>query len=95
MNAVFMAVKRSLAGRAHPGAEREKMRSRALARPLPEAPHHVVQPSARGLCFFWQKIGSVTLAPLARPAVPDILSTVADPAVKVYICLWRKGCNTR
>lgn len=32
---------------------------------------------------------------LARPAVPDILSTVADPAVKVYICFWRNGCNAR
>jgi len=47
MNAAVMAVKRSLAGRAHPGKEGEKMRSRALARPLPEPPHHVEQPFAR------------------------------------------------
>lgn len=45
----------SLAGRAHPGTEGEKMRSRALARPLPEPPHYVVQPFASGLCFFWRK----------------------------------------
>lgn len=63
MNAAFMAEKRILAGRRLLGSggvwggERkgEKMGSRALARPSPEPPHHVVQSSASGLCCFWQK----------------------------------------
>lgn len=75
---------------------KRKTRSRALARPSTEPPHHVVQAFASSLCFFfWQKIGKAASAPLASPAVLDISSTVVNPAVKVYICWWRNGCTTR
>lgn len=77
---------KSLAGRARPGAKGEKMRSRALARPLPEPPLNVVQ-FASGL-FFLAKTCWAASAPLDHPAVPDILSSVANSTLKVYICFF-------
>lgn len=86
MNAAFYGSKKRLAGRARPGAKGEKMRSRALARPLPELPLNVVQ-FASGL-FFLAKTCCAASAPLDHPAVPDILSSVANSTLKVYICFF-------
>lgn len=97
MNAAFMAEKRRLAGRAlfGTGGEKEKRdpelwQGLQLNRPTMLCKH---LPAA--CAFFGKKIGKAASAPLASPAVLDISSAVVNPAVKVYICLWRNGCTAR